>query len=283
VRIAVNGTRLWFDVDGAAVVADGDALVMRPTVVLVHGGPGVYDHSYLKPDFGRLAAHAQIVYVDLRGHGRSDWGDPAACTFEVWADDVCALCDALEIARPVVFGHSMGAPIALLFGARHPGRAAGLIVQSGFARWDSARLVEGFRAVAGDEVAEIAGRSYAGREVAEDESERVFAVFGPNLPDAAREAHTPKNLGLNAHGMDMVRRLDITGELARVDVPTLVCVGTLDPVTPVPAAEEIVAALPAGVGRLEVIDGAGHFTWLDAPDRYWPAVTGFVHAAGAEA
>jgi pimeloyl-ACP methyl ester carboxylesterase len=65
----VNGTRLWFDVDGPALVPDGSQMRQRPTVVLVHGGPGVYDHSYFKPDFARLAAHAQVVYLDLRGHG----------------------------------------------------------------------------------------------------------------------------------------------------------------------------------------------------------------------
>ena len=74
-HIDVNGTRLWFDVDGPALVPDGSEMRQRPTVVLVHGGPGTYDHSYFKPDFGRLAEQAQVVYLDLRGHGRSDWGD----------------------------------------------------------------------------------------------------------------------------------------------------------------------------------------------------------------
>jgi pimeloyl-ACP methyl ester carboxylesterase len=155
----VNGMRLWFDVDGPALVPDGSELRQRPTVVLVHGGPGVYDHSYFKPDFALLAGHAQVVYLDLRGHGRSAWGDAAAWSFEACADDVRGFCDTVGIDRPIVFGHSMGGPIVLLYGARHPGHAAGLIVQSGFARWDPARMVEGFRRVAGDEVAEIAGRS----------------------------------------------------------------------------------------------------------------------------
>jgi pimeloyl-ACP methyl ester carboxylesterase len=57
---------------------------------------------------------------------------------------------------------------------------------------------------------------------------------------------------------------------ARFDCPTLVGVEELDPVTPVAAAREIVDALPRGSARLEVTEGAGHFTWKDAPDRYWP-------------
>jgi proline iminopeptidase len=249
----------------------------RPTVVLVHGGPGGFDHSYFKPDFAPLGEHAQVVYLDLRGHGRSAWGDAAAWTFETCADDVRLFCDAVGIERPIVLGHSMGAPIVLLYGARHPGHAGGLIVQSGFARWDMARMVEGFRRVAGDEVAEMAGRAYEGDEVTEEEDARVYAAFGLHVPDEEREAGTPKNLDLNSHGMELMRRVDIVDQLSRVDAPTLVCVGELDPVTPVGAAEEIVGALPDGLAQLEVIAGAGHFTWLDAPGRFWPIIIEFVH------
>src|SRR5262245_22446341 len=167
--IDVNGTRLWFDVDGPGLVADGNLRRRRPTVLLVHGGPGTWDHSYFKPDFGRLAEHAQVVYLDLRGHGRSDWGDPAAWTFERCADDIHDFCDAVGIERPVVLGHSMGAPVVPVYAVRHPGHAAGLIVQSGFARWDAARMVAGFRRVGGDEIAEIARISYDGDTVPDED------------------------------------------------------------------------------------------------------------------
>jgi pimeloyl-ACP methyl ester carboxylesterase len=104
----------------------------------------------------------------------------------------------------------------------------------------------------------------------------VVAAFGPRPPDREREAHTPRNLILNAHGMDLIRGLDIVSQLAGIDAPTLVSVGDLDPVTLVAAAEEIVRALPEGIGELDVVVGTGHFTWLDAPERYWPALVGFV-------
>lgn len=279
-EIDVNGTRLWFDVDGPVLVPDSHAMRIRPTVVLIHGGPGGFDHSYFKPAFGRLSEHAQVVYLDLRGHGRSDWGDARTWTFEACADDIRYLCDAVGIRRPIVLGHSMGAPIVLLYAVRHPGHAAGLVVQSGFARWDPARLVEGFRGVAGDEVAELAGRSFAGERVSDDEDDRVYAAFGPHLPDAEREAHTPKNPELNEQGMDLIRRLDIVGQLGRVESPTLVCVGELDPVTPVAAAQEIVDALPEGIAQFEVVGGAGHFTWLDAPEGYWAIIVEFVDRVG---
>lgn len=275
-HVDVNGTRLWFDVDGPALVPDGSEMRQRPTVVLVHGGPGVWDHSYFKPDFAPLAKHAQVVYLDLRGHGRSAWGEAAAWSFETCADDLRVFCDTVGIARPIVFGHSMGGPIVLLYGARHPGHAAGIVVQSGFARFDVPRLVEGFRRVAGDEVADIAGRSFGGDPVTEEESARVSAAFGPHLPDEDQRARPRMNLELNPHGMELVRRTDIVDQLGRIKSPTLVLVGELDPVTPVAAAEEMVDALPEGIAQLEVIDGAGHWAWKDAPDRFWPIIIEFI-------
>jgi pimeloyl-ACP methyl ester carboxylesterase len=280
-HVHVNGTRLWFDVEGPAVVPDGREMRERPTVVLIHGGPGSYDHSYFKPDFARLATSAQVVYLDLRGHGRSDWGDPADWSFELCADDVRAFCDGLGISGPVVYGHSMGGFVAMLYAARHPGHASGLVLHATHARFDLARLVEGFRAFGGDEVAELAERSYSGEAVSEEEWGRVFAVFGPRVPGEDALARRIRNPDVGARGMELFRVFDVLDQLAKVECPTLVCVGDRDAVTPVVAAQEIAAALPEGIARLEVIEDAGHFTWLDSPDRYWPMLTDFVTGIAA--
>lgn len=275
-QVEVNATRLWFDVDGPALVADGPRMRERPTVVLVHGGPGTYDHSYFKPDFGRLAQYAQVVYLDLRGHGRSEWGDAAEWSYEVCADDLRAFCDAIGISRPIVYGHSMGSFIVMLYAARHPRHAGGIVLQSAMARFDVARLVDGFRRFGGDEVAELARRDYTGDAVTSAESERILAVFGPHVPSHEQLARTLKNADVPRRGAELFLTFDVVEQLARIERPTLVCVGELDPMTPVEAAQEIVEALPAGIARLEVLSGAGHFSWLDIPDRYWPLLTAFI-------
>ncbi|HEV8281024.1 MAG TPA: alpha/beta hydrolase [Candidatus Limnocylindrales bacterium] len=279
-QVEVNGTRLWLDVDGPALVPDGQRMRERPTIVLVHGGPGSYDHSYFKPHFGRLAGEAQVVYLDLRGHGRSDWHDPADWSFELCADDLRAFCNSLGIVKPVVLGHSMGGFVAMLYGIRHPGHAGGLILQSTMARFDLARLVEGFRRFGGDEVAELARRDYDGDPVNDEEWTRVFAAFGPTVPSEEELARRIRNPELGTAGLELMRRFDVVDDLRRITSPTLVCVGELDAVTPVAASVEIADALPRDIGRLEVIDGAGHFPWLDAPDRYFSTVKTFVATAG---
>jgi len=277
-HVDVNGTRLWFDVDGASLVADGDAMRGRPTLILVHGGPGSYDHSYFKPEFARMAERAQVVYLDLRDHGRSARGDPSQWTFEQCADDVREFCDALGIAAPIVLGHSLGGFVALLYGARHPGHAAGLVLQSTCAHFDVTRVVETFRRVGGDEVAGIVARVYGGERssVSAEEWARCWRLFGPWVIGERERARILTNPALNPHGLALMRAFDVRDQLGRIESPALVCVGALDPVTPVESAREIAAGLAPGGARLAIIEGAGHFPWKDQPARYWPVLDDFL-------
>lgn len=280
-HVAIDGTRLWFDVEGPGLVPEGRAMRDRPTVVLLHGGPGSFDHSYFKPDFARLADVAQVVYLDLPGHGRSDWGDPGEWSFETSADQVRAFCDAVGITSPVIYGHSLGSFVAMVYAIRHPAHPRRLVLQSAFARFDLGRITGEFRRVGGESAAVTAERVYGGDAdcVTDEEWAACWRLFGPWVVGDVERARTVANADLNAPGLALMRSFDVVDELAHVECPTLVCVGELDPITPVAAAREIADALPAGRARLEVVEGAGHFTWKDAPDRYWPLLTEFVAGA----
>jgi pimeloyl-ACP methyl ester carboxylesterase len=237
----------------------------------------------LKPDFTRLSREAQVVYLDLRGHGRSEWGDAAAWSFEACADDVRAFCDALGIVRPIVHGHSLGGMVAMLYASHHPGHAGGLVLDSTTARFDVERMVATFRRVGGDEVADTVARVYGGESssVTAEQWARCWTLFGPWVPGAQEKARIVVNAALNPPGLRLLASFDVLDRLAKIDCPTLVCVGNLDPITPLAAAREIVDALPAGIGRLKVVEGAGHFPWRDNPEQYWTLVSEFVATATA--
>ena len=70
-RISFGDVSLWFDVSGPSVIPQGDTTAERPVLVAVHGGPGL-DHMTVKSALGPLAEDFQVLYFDLRGHGRSD-------------------------------------------------------------------------------------------------------------------------------------------------------------------------------------------------------------------
>jgi len=74
-RISLGDVSLWFDVSGPSVIPQGDTTVEHPVLVAVHGGPGL-DHISMKSALAPLADDFQILYPDLRGHGRSDYSSP---------------------------------------------------------------------------------------------------------------------------------------------------------------------------------------------------------------
>ena|SRR5258708_1733327 len=67
-HVAVNGVQLFFDVEGSKLVPDGPVMREKPTLLLLHGGPGA-DHSICRPAYSALADIAQIIYLDHRGNG----------------------------------------------------------------------------------------------------------------------------------------------------------------------------------------------------------------------
>ena len=117
--VDVNGVRLFFDVEGSGLVPDGPEMRARPTLILLHGGPG-FDHSIYRPAFSALADIAQIVYLDHRGNGRSSGNDPVTWNLAQWAGDVKAFCGALGIEKPIAYGASFGRMVALSYATRHP-------------------------------------------------------------------------------------------------------------------------------------------------------------------
>jgi pimeloyl-ACP methyl ester carboxylesterase len=62
---------------------------------------------------------------------------------------------------------------------------------------------------------------------------------------------------------------DAEAQLANISSPALIIMGTADPDFPDPEAEgdAIVALMPAGLGRVELAEGSGHYPHADAPDR----------------
>lgn len=58
-KIDIDNVTLFFDVDGEALVPDGAVMREKPTLLLLHGGPG-FDRSSLKPFFSRFADIARL-------------------------------------------------------------------------------------------------------------------------------------------------------------------------------------------------------------------------------
>lgn len=96
-----------------------------PAIVLLHGTSA--NHAVWEPVAEALSAHATVIALDQRGHGRSDKPE-TGYTGPDFAGDVVTVLDALGIERAIVGGHSLGGRNAWLAGALHPGRVAAVVV-----------------------------------------------------------------------------------------------------------------------------------------------------------
>jgi pimeloyl-ACP methyl ester carboxylesterase len=200
-RVLVNGARLYFDVEGAGLVPDGAAMRAKPTLILLHGGPG-FDHTIYKPAFAALADVAQVVYLDHRGNGRSDPDAQENWNLAQWADDVRAFCDALEIAQPIVYGSSFGGMVALAYATRHPDHPAKLILVSteakGYSHLD--RRVTLFERLGGREVGALARRRFLeghhDTAILEAWLRLALPVYvrAPRDPDGAKACNPPRRV-----------------------------------------------------------------------------------------
>jgi pimeloyl-ACP methyl ester carboxylesterase len=283
-RVLVNSVRLYFDVEGAGLVTDGATMREKPTLILLHGGPGM-DHTGYKPRFSQLADLAQVVYLDQRGNGRSDAGPRETWTLAQWGDDVRAFCDALGITRPIVMGTSFGGMVALAYATRHPGHPGKLILVSTQAAGGThlAERVAHFERLGGPEVGALARRRFLEGEVDDAMLQAwirlAFPVYTrtPRDPLTVRRAilHPEVNLWFTRPGGEG-RTFDLFPVLDRIQCPTLVLGGEEDPMIPIVCQEEIAEALPGHLVRFERFPGCGHGVVTDAPERAMAVIRQFI-------
>ncbi|MGC2774496.1 MAG: alpha/beta hydrolase [Bradyrhizobium sp.] len=285
-HVLVNGVRLFFDVEGAALVADGPTLRQKPTVLLLHGGPG-FDHTSYKPAYSALADIAQLIYLDHRGNGRSDDGPRELWTLAQWGDDVKAFCDVLGIVDPIVLGISFGGFVAMSYATRHPGHPAKLILISTEAKGQSypERRVALFETFGGPEVGALARRRFLETGGHKDqESVEAWQRLAMPLytrkqrdPDMmARALLRPAVLQWFTRPGGEVTSFDLLPDLHRIACPTLVMGGADDPMTPIESQADIAAALRSDIVRFERFADCGHGVVPDQPERAFAAIADFI-------
>lgn len=276
--IDINGARLFFDVVGAGLEPTADGMREKPTLLMLHGGPG-YDHSTLRPHFDRFADTYQVIYIDHRGCGRSP-ADHATCTLDQWADDIATFCATLGIEKPMVFGQSFGGMVAMHYAARYPDGPEKLILSSTAAQFRLDATVEMAGTLGGTEAADVARAFFSAPSIeGYEEYARVClplytqAVATEGAGFRNRAVQRPE---ITVHFFENeMMAMDLRPEIASITCPTLVLAGALDPVTPLVCAEEIAQAIGDNA-RLEVFDTCGHGVHRDDPDGSEDVMRGFL-------
>jgi pimeloyl-ACP methyl ester carboxylesterase len=238
-----------FEVRAGGVTLSGDRAGEGIPVVLLHGLTATRRYVVMGSRSLERSGHLVVSY-DARGHGRSAPAlEPDAYGYELLADDLVAVLDALELPRAVLAGASMGAHTALRLALTRPERVAAL-----------ALITPSFDPAAPRDAESLAGWDALAHGLREDGVDGFVRAYDfGKVPDAMRATiETVLRQRLSAHGhplavadaLEAVPRshpFEQIDELAALRVPALV-VGSrdeADPGHPLAVAERYAQAIPS--------------------------------------
>lgn len=227
------------------------------TVVLVHGFGGDLDNWLFNLD--ALAAKAQVIALDLPGHGQSSKALPEEGLTGL-ARSLGGFLDALAVERAHLVGHSLGGALAGLLAAEAPQRVASLtlIASAGLGPEINADYLAGFvSAGSRRELKPVVAQLFAdpglvSRQLLED-------LLKYKRLDGVSEALERLSGSFLAEGR---QQLLLAPSLAALDLPLLAIWGQEDRIIPAAHAQALGSS-----ARAEVIPGAGHMVQMEKASR----------------
>ena len=126
-NVQANGINIYYELMGR-----GDPLALI--------GGSLFGRQNFAMVWEGLAKHFQLISYDQRGYGLTD-RPLQPYSLDLWADDLAALLDALNIKRAHVMGTSAGGMIALKFAAKYPEKCIGVVSDCAFAKCDLMRRI----------------------------------------------------------------------------------------------------------------------------------------------
>jgi 3-oxoadipate enol-lactonase len=246
-HIVVNGVRLAY-VD----VGTG------PAVLFVHGF--MADRTMWSEQVVALEGWRRIV-PDLRGMGLSE-APEGRYGMAVYADDLAALLDALDVERAVVCGLSMGGYVAFEVLRRHRERVAALAVLDARAEGDTPDR----KASRNDMVARV--RNGDARVLEDELASRFLAESAPadvrrRLERMMERSPVAGTVGALEAMRDRPDSTQLLGSIG--NLPTLLLIGEHDSRTPQASMRALADEVPGAT--FEVITSAGHIPPLENPEE----------------
>ncbi|MEV0756335.1 alpha/beta hydrolase [Streptosporangium sp. NPDC050280] len=274
--LAVDGGTIAYEVTGSG-----------PLIVLAHGmgdSRAAY-HAVIPP---LVAAGYRVAAVDLRGCGKSSVDWPSWSRTAV-AGDLLAVIRHLG-GPAVLVGHSFSGGAATIAAAQEPSLITAVVELAPFTRKQSIRVGDLRKKRFRQGMLRLLGAGVFG-------SVSLWRSYLDVAYPGVKPAHWAERLGrvdslmrepgrMKAlQGMGRSAPTDAGAQLGNVRCPVLVVMGTLDPDWADPHAEgsAIIGDLPSGLGRLEMIEGAGHYPHDQFPDQVVSLTLAFLRSDAARA
>jgi pimeloyl-ACP methyl ester carboxylesterase len=242
-----------------------------PPVLLLHGGPGL-GFEYLAALADELAQENAVVWYQQRGLAPSAAEGPYSVPTDV--GDARRVLDAVGWEQAYVVGHSWGGQLALHVAEALPERLLGALAVDplgsvGDGRWPEfdeeiyRRTPEDVR----DRARELDGLATEGTATDELALEAMRLVWPAYFADPEHAPPMPQLRMASERSAEMGRSIvehlpALEEGLSQIRVPVGFVHGSKSPM-PVAASADAAARIPGA--WVDVVDGAGHFVWVEAP------------------
>jgi len=256
----------------------GDISNNKPTLIFLHGGAGMADHTIYIPFWSKLSDQVNIVFIDQRGCGKSEKGDVKRWNLTQHGKDVFLFCKALGIEKPIVAGVSWGGYVAISYAIQCPSHPMALILCNTEATVSPTARYKAFSRIANDEAAN-AVKAFDTDWNASTNTQ----YFKLCLPFYAKKAYTPDELAGCIQNPELWARymrtehgkFDFTSSLHRISYPVLHLAGEKDPVHPASCAVDTAKNIGENC-KLIIIKDTGDPVYRDKPDETIALISSFL-------
>lgn len=221
-----------------------------------------------------LSKDYKLILLDMVDQGQSDKMD-REYTQDLHVDMLRELFEKLNLDSIHLFGISYGGEVAIKFALKYQSMLKSLILSNvpyktnGLLRYIASRWIETFK-------------TYDGRAFYKEVNQFVYSEkFYDKHMDYLKEKEEFFNKILTKEWFDgMIRLLnsgdnyDVTEDLHKIEVPTLILGGEDDRITPPSYQREINKRIKDS--RLLIVEGSGHLLPYERPKAFLGGVLGFL-------
>lgn len=259
-------------------------------VIVIHGGPGL-TQDYLLPHMYELAKNNLVIFYDQRGCGNST-GEINTDTINIksFVNDIDTIRRALNFDKVSVLGHSYGAFLAMNYAIAHPEDVDKLILCNSFPSTSKDYTLFGEEYMKRmspyqEEIKKITdSQEYkdGNSKTVENFYRLIFKqyCYNPAKADLLNLWMTPTAAVNGAKVYECLREnaidrpFNLTNDLKKLTLQTLVIHGDADPIPPI-TARHIHENIPGS--KFVLIKNCGHFPYVEDPEAYFRHIREFLN------
>ncbi|WP_456279239.1 alpha/beta fold hydrolase [Bacillus sp. AK128] len=275
----INGCQIYYEVHGKE---DGKA------IFFIHGAPGLGDCRADLSAFRSLGDEYKLVFLDMRGSGRSEEKPPY--THEQWTSDIDELRKHLSLEKIMIHGGSYGGFLSLVYVLHYQENVSHVFLRDTAANQDYHHLSTetALKANLPGVTKEVLDRLWKGETESNQDLKEIFGALLPlytveQNPDQIQERIDSIYYHYETHNYAFKFNqptYNLRDQLKLIRVPVLISVGRHDWVTPVECSEVLAKEIP--FSKLLIYENSGHSPHAEENEKYLKNLRQFINETSNE-